>query len=214
MNPSSLTGFLVVIVAVVWVFVLIPSWSKRGQDDQRIQQERTERTQKIREVRERVAKPTKMVSVARMSMKLSQTRMIFGFTMIAGFLTGVVALADAATLWPLSLAGFVVAAISVYVTRTATKRHAQLLQDSLANRTRVSQSSTQLSAMSAAPSRVEQTQQTNEWTPVALPKPLHSGHIGNLEQPVLAEVKEMPVVQAAPAAMDIDEILRKRRNVG
>lgn len=57
------------------------------------------------------------------------------------------------------------------------------------------------------------------WTPRYMPAPLHTGHIGTLEQPNLAEVS--PIVPAAPVARpeesvtgeNLDEILRRRRAV-
>ena len=63
----------------------------------------------------------------------------------------------------------------------------------------------------------------NTWTPRAMPAPLHTGHIGTLEQPTLASVSEMPVSkvvatetvepQAAVTGANLDEILRRRRAV-
>ena len=203
-----------VIVAIVSVVVIIPSLSRRGVEDARSGQERIQRSQQIKQLRERAEKPTKMVSIARTSLRLSQIRMIFGFTLVGGVITAVVALADAANLWPISLAALGVAVVSVTVTRTATKRHNALLAASLANRTRVSQTTSLRPSMAVSPTLVEVQADTAGWTPVELPRPLHAGHIGNLEQPTLAEVKPLPVVQETAKTLDIDEILRKRRNVG
>lgn len=203
-----------VIVAIVSVVVIIPSLSRRGVEDARSGQERIQRSQQIKQLRERAEKPTKMVSIARMSLRLSQIRMIFGFTLVGGVITAVVALADAANLWPISLAALGVAVVSVTVTRTATKRHNALLAASLANRTRVSQTTSLRPSMAVSPTLVEAQAEAVGWTPVELPRPLHAGHIGNLEQPTLAEVKPLPVVQETSKTLDIDEILRKRRNVG
>jgi hypothetical protein len=214
MNSSSLTGILMVIVAIVSVGVIIPSLSKRGTEDVRSFEERFQRTQQIKQLRERTEKPTKMVSIARMSLRLSQLRMIFGFTLVGGVITALVALADAATLWPVSLAGLGVAVVSVLVTRTATRRHTALLAASLANRTRVAQTTSLRPSMDVSPTVVEAQDEAAGWTPVELPKPLHAGHIGNLEQPTLAQVKPLPVAQEQATTLDIDEILRKRRNVG
>jgi len=214
MNSSSLTGILMVIVAIVSVGVIIPSLSKRGTEDVRSFEERIQRSQQVKQLRERTEKPTKMVSIARMSLRLSQIRMIFGFTLVGGMITALVALADAATLWPISLAGLGVAVVSVLVTRTATQRHTALLAASLANRTRVAQTTSLRPSMEVSPTVVEAQEEAAGWTPVELPKPLHAGHIGNLEQPTLAEVKSLPVVQVTATTLDIDEILRKRRNVG
>ena len=203
-----------VIVAIVSVVVIIPSLSRRGVEDARSGQERIQRSQQIKQLRERAEKPTKMVSIARTSLRLSQIRMIFGFTLVGGVITAVVALADAANLWPISLSALGVAVVSVTVTRTATKRHNALLAASLANRTRVSQTTSLRPSMAVSPTLVEVQADTAGWTPVELPRPLHAGHIGNLEQPTLAEVKPLPVVQETSKTLDIDEILRKRRNVG
>ena len=203
-----------VIVAIVSVVVIIPSLSRRGVEDARSGQERIQRSQQIKQLRERAEKPTKMVSIARTSLRLSQIRMIFGFTLVGGIITAVVALADAANLWPISLSALGVAVVSVTVTRTATKRHNALLAASLANRTRVSQTTSLRPSMAVSPTLVEVQADTAGWTPVELPRPLHAGHIGNLEQPTLAEVKPLPVVQETAKTLDIDEILRKRRNVG
>jgi FtsZ-interacting cell division protein ZipA len=60
------------------------------------------------------------------------------------------------------------------------------------------------------------------WTPRTLPAPMHAGHIGTLEQPVLAEVTKLqqPVIPAAAVnpeqvitGQNLDEILRRRRAV-
>jgi hypothetical protein len=134
--------------------------------------------------------------------------------------TAVVALADAANLWPISVAGFLVALVSVAVTRRATKNHMQLLASSLANRNRLSQGSVVLPAANSANGSAQTQEQSPGWNPVQIPAPLHAGHIGNLEQPILAEVKEFPIPNVesgqidAPQTMDIDEILRRRRDVG
>lgn len=220
MNPSSLTGLLVVIAGVVWVAVLIPAWTKQGQEDEQIRVARQRGVARIKEQSvSKVAAP-KLVSVARMSLRLSQIRMIFGFTLFGGLVTALVALADATHLWPISLAGFLVSMISVAVTRRATKNHLELLAQSLANRNRLAQGS--VSVAQAASAETVQTAgvESAGWNPIELPKPLHAGHIGNLEQPILAEVKKLPVANIDEKSgsekntlRDLDEILRRRRNV-
>lgn len=218
MNLSSLTGLLLVIAAIIGVWVLIPAWNKRGHEVEEIRVARTQQREQIREVRQKIARPSKQVSVAHASLRLSQIRLMFGFTMLAGFLTGAIALADAQHLWGLSIAGFVAAAGSVMVTRSATARHQILLQNSVATRSR-SNAAAFSASVDIASMPVSATQETAPtWTPVELPKPLHAGHVGNLEQPVLAQVKKLSfepeVVEQAPVELDIDEILRKRRNAG
>ena len=220
MNPTSLTGLLVVIAAAVWVCILIPAWTKKGFEGEEIRQARTQGLERIKAQHQPKNSAPKMVSIARISLRLSQLRMIFGFTMFGGLVTAVVALADAANLWPISAAGFLVALVSIAVTRRATKNHMQLLASSLANRNRFSQGTVSVPASGIANPAVSAEDQESGWIPVEIPAPLHAGHIGNLEQPILAQVKEFPiqnleeVQNEPPQTMDIDEILRRRRDVG
>jgi len=219
MNSSSITGLLLVIAAILGVWVLIPAWTKRGQEVEIIREAKNEQRQQIREVRQKVGRPSKQISVAHASIRLSQLRLIFGFTMLAGFLTGVIALADAVHLWALSVAGFATAAGSIVITRNATAKHQLLLQGSLASRSRNTSAAFSAHVESTPMAAEEPQAEAPTWTPIELPKPMHAGHVGNLEQPVLAQVTplwlETEVVEEAPVAeLNIDEILRKRRNVG
>ena len=220
MNPSSLTGLLVVIAAAVWVCILIPAWTKKGYEGQQNRQERQQGVAKIRAQGKPTTEAPKMVSVARISLRLSQLRLIFGFIMFAGLVTAVVALADAVNLWPISLAGFFLAGFSVAITRRATKNHYKLLASSLANRNRLSQGSISIPSSMTSDSQSSTSEESLGWNPVHIPKPLHAGHIGNLEQAILAEVKEFPMQNIEDSqndplpGMNIDEILRRRRNAG
>ena len=221
MNPSSITGLLVVIVAIVWVGVLIPAWSKQGQESERVYAAKNAVKKQVKQVREQARKPLKQASVATLSLRLAQIRMVFGFAMAGGFITALVSLADAAHLWPVTLGGLAITFVSVLITRGATKRHRKVLAASIAQRQR---SASVVRVESVMPAEVSsEAIETDErvWTPNPLPKPLHAGHIGNLEQPILAEVKPLsvqPVLRESESTkapeFDIDEILRRRRNAG
>ena len=76
----------------------------------------------------------------------------------------------------------------------------------------------------SAPAESAEVVDDRSWTPRYMPAPLHTGHIGTLEQPNLAPVSQIsPSIPAAtaPAARpeesvigeNLDEILRRRRAV-
>ena len=218
MNFSGLTGLLLCAAAVLWVAFLIPGWTKVASRTQEV------RDAKVRAIREakRVNKPASaQVAIAHQAVRLKRTRVLFGFTMVAGLVAIGFGLTSMAALWQIAVGGLLVFGISVSANRAATKRYFMLLQQNAEAKVRRPVSFATLVTQAQALEPIELPQEDDRsWTPSTLPAPIHTGHIGSLEEPILAEVTELvvPVRRVANptdavVGANLDEILRRRRAI-
>lgn len=230
MNFSSLTGLLIFVGAVLWVGSFIPSWVKRGENVQEVRETRQMVTKQLRE--NRAATPRgKQSSIAQQAINLGRRRRVIGsIAVVSGFI-GLFALTDLTNLAAVAVGGLSLAAVSLVSSRALWKRQQVLLANSIQGRADIANNYRSMvrSAMDLAPQVADAAADDRAWTPREIPAPLHTGHIGSLEQPTLAEVTQLPLAQPAvqsPGQKEIakaevenfgganlDEILRRRRAV-
>lgn len=220
MNLSSITGVLLVVGAVIWLGVFIPNWVKRGHE---VEQSRQIIQQVRRQVNQAIPTPkrTTQVSAARQAMRLSAIRRSLAILAIGGGFVGVFALTDLSHFSALATVSFALAGFAILLNRFASKKQRNLLEASVSVRSRSAANYRAMyqTAVSLAPENVVADR---SWTPRELPAPMHVGHVGSLEQPTLAQVKQLavaPVAQAETqeseqiAGANLDEILRRRRAI-
>ena len=204
--------------AVLWVAFLIPSWTKATS---RTQEARDAKAQAVRLVKQVAKSSNSQVSMAHQAMRLKRTRLLFGFTMVASLAAIAYGLTSMTSLWLVALGGVVVFVISVVINRAASKRYFSLLQQNAQAKSRRPMSFSALVDQAKALDPVAvPLEDDRSWTPSALPAPIHTGHIGSLEEPILAQVTELvvPVRQVvnptdAVVGANLDEILRRRRAI-
>lgn len=230
MNFSSLTGLLIFVGAVLWVGSFIPSWVKRGENVQEVRETRQMVTKQLRENRAAVPRG-KQSSIAQQAISLGRRRRVIGsIAVVSGFI-GLFALTDLTNLAAVAIGGLTLAAVSLVSSRALWRRQQVLLANSIQGRADISNNYRSMvrSAIDLAPQVAEAAADDRAWTPREIPAPLHTGHIGSLEQPTLAEVTQLPVAQPAVQSSgqkeiakaevenfggaNLDEILRRRRAV-
>jgi len=126
-----------------------------------------------------------------------------------------------ASLWQVALGGLLTFGISVTANRAASKRYFLLLQQNAQAKSRRPMSFSNLVDQAKALDPVAVPLEDDRgWTPSTLPAPIHTGHIGSLEEPILAQVTELvvPARQIADptdalVGANLDEILRRRRAI-
>jgi hypothetical protein len=231
MNFSSLTGLLIFVGALLWVGSFIPSWVKRSENVQEVRETRQLVTREIRAQRP-AGRSSKQSTVAQQAISIGRRRRVIGSITVVGAFVGVFALTDVATLGWVAVAGLSISALALISNRGLGKKQRALLANSIQDRSSMAsnyrsmiRTATSLAPQVSAPA----VDDDRSWTPRTIPAPLHTGHIGSLEQPTLAEVTQLPVkrevaatetTDAAPAAATeafggaaLDEILRRRRAI-
>ena len=218
MNFSGLTGLLLCAAAVLWVAFLIPSWTKVAS---KTQEERDAKVEVARQIKQAAKPANSQVAMAYQAMRLKRTRIFLGISMLASLTATIYGLTSVSSLWLMSVGGALVFGLSVGVNRAATKRYFLLLQQTAQSKNRrpVSFSALVDQAKALDPVAIP-LEDDRSWTPATLPAPIHTGHIGSLEEPILAQVTELvvPVRKAenptdAVIGANLDEILRRRRAI-
>jgi hypothetical protein len=218
MNFSGLTGMLLCAAAVLWVAFLIPSWTKATS---RTQEVRDAKAQAVAQIKQANKPSNSQVTMAYQAMRLKRTRIFLGFTMVASLAAIGYGISSMASLWQVALGGLLTFGISVTANRAASKRYYLLLQQNAQAKSRRPMSFSNLVDQAKALDPVAvPLEDDRSWTPSTLPAPIHTGHIGSLEEPILAQVTEL-VVQARQIAdptealvgANLDEILRRRRAI-
>ena len=216
MNFSGLTGLLLCAAAVLWVAFLIPGWTKVASKSQ---EARDAKVQAKRETRQLNKPASTQVALAHRAVRLKRTRVFLASAMVSGLIAVIYGLTSMGQLWQVAVGGLLVFGLSVSANRAATRSYFLLLQQNAAAKVRrpVSFSVTQVPVLETLASPLEDDR---TWTPTTLPAPIHTGHIGSLEEPILADVTELvvPVRSTANPANavvgeNLDEILRRRRAI-
>jgi hypothetical protein len=235
MNASSLTGLLVIAGITVWLGMFIPAWL-RGEhqaESNRAVKGRIKNQAKA-QLANQIRVKTKSYGQTKQRVKaLSNVRTVLGYLTLISIPVGLVSLISVATVWPLTVAAFGTTAVSIVVNRIVAARIAANVPAKAAVRTSAGPGyySALYQAASEYGAKVDATPVATDdrsWTPRAMPAPLHVGHIGELEQPVLAEVSEISRVAEVEVAQpevaathvseqisgsNLDEILRRRRAI-
>jgi len=231
MNFSSLTGLLIFVGALLWVGSFIPSWVKRSENVQEVRETRQMVTREIRAQRP-AGRTSKQSTVAQQAISIGRRRRVIGSIAVVGAFVGVFALTDVAALGWVAVAGLSISALALVSNRGLGKKQRALLANSIQDRSSMASNYRSMirTATSLAPQvSAQAVDDDRSWTPRTIPAPLHTGHIGSLEQPTLAEVTQLPLkrevaapetTEAAPAAATeafggaaLDEILRRRRAI-
>jgi hypothetical protein len=230
MNFSSLTGLLIFVGAVLWVGSFIPSWVNRSENVREVRETRQMVTREIRAQRPK-ARVSKQATAAQQAISIGRRRRVIGSVAVVSGFVGVFALTDVASLGWVAAAGLSLSTLSLISNRGLGKKQRVLLASSIQDRSAMANNYRSMirTATSQAP-KVEAPAADDDrsWTPRTIPAPLHTGHIGSLEQPTLAEITQLPVKREvvapesteAPAAATeafggaaLDEILRRRRAI-
>ena len=218
MNFSGLTGLLLCAAAVLWVAFLIPGWTKMASSNQSA---RDAKVQAIRSLKQAKKPQNSTVAMAYQAMRLKRTRVFFGFTMLASLASVGYGLTSMAELWQVIIGGALVFGLSVSANRAATRRYFLILHQNANHKVRrpISFASLVDQAMALEPAAIP-IEDDRSWTPASLPAPIHIGHIGSLEEPILAKVTELPLLGSKTAdptdalvGANLDEILRRRRAI-
>ena len=231
MNFSSLTGLLIFVGALLWVGSFIPSWVKRSENVQEVRETRQMVTREIRAQRP-AGRTSKQSTVAQQAISIGRRRRVIGSIAVVGAFVGVFALTDVAALGWVAVAGLSISVLALISNRGLGKKQRALLANSIQDRSSMASNYRSMirTATSLAPQvSAQAVDDDRSWTPRTIPAPLHTGHIGSLEQPTLAEVTQLPLkrevaapetTEAAPAAATeafggaaLDEILRRRRAI-
>jgi len=226
MNGSSLTGLVLIAGIAVWLGAFLPAWRKRGIATDSVR----EATSKIKQ-QTRTDVSVRTRSFAAMTAKVSRlavARRVLGVVTLLAVVAALVSLVSVTTLWPITAISAATAVVAVIANRAAASA---IARGSHAAPLAKAMTPGMYSALYAAAEQygakvtpVEEPE-SQGWVPRALPAPMHVGHVGTLEQPVLAEVTSLePAIAAAQvqpevapevavSGANLDEILRRRRAV-
>ena len=232
MDTSALTGLLVIAGLLVFVFSVLPAMRRRGQVTDAVREtsrqiretarvELTARTQAIKHT------SYSREELAVRALRIGGARRFLGLTTLAGLLVAGFSAIDFAHLWAVVAGGAGAAIVSLVANRSLAARQLALLADQRVARVNPNVSYRDLYRTAVAVGSVTDAAQVvddRSWTPNYMPAPIHTGHVGTLEQPVLASVSpiiapkaaapiEAPVEENRPIGEHLDEILRRRRAV-
>jgi hypothetical protein len=230
MDSSALTGLLVSAGFVAFVVLLLPAIFRRGQVTDAVREtsrqiretarvELTARTQAIRHT------SYSRDELAARALRIGGARRVLGLTTVAGLLVAGFSAIDFAHLWTVVAGGAAVSVGSLIATRSLAGRQVALLADQRVARPNPNVSYRDLYRTAVAVGEATDAPAVDDrsWTPNVMPAPIHTGHIGTLEQPVLASVSSIvakpqpeiaaPVEENRPIGEHLDEILRRRRAV-
>ena len=192
-----------------WLAMFVPGWFTRNG------------AQKPAQARTSIRVATKKPGTA-----ITNIRRVMGVITLTSFGTFVVSLFNLASWAGVAIGAAIALVSSVVVNRVLARRQRLVAKAAPASMVRKQNYYDSLFAAAVDYVKTEAPEQaeTREWTPRPMPAPLHAGHIGQLEQPVLAQVSslaaplgETGVADTAATAevsgANLDEILRRRRAV-
>ncbi|MFM7029839.1 MAG: hypothetical protein ACKOWK_02085 [Micrococcales bacterium] len=215
MNTSSLTGVVLAAAAIVWLAFFVPAWVKRDQTVIVTREATRQIKQRVRA--EFKIKTRSYESLVRKAARVTRARQVLGTVTLLGLVVTPLTLIDVAKLWGFSLASVVVTASALIGNRALARVQTQVRPiagvQRPANYAELYRAA-QVFAEKAPASGVPQVE-TAGWVPRNIPAPLHVGHVGTLEQPVLADVVQLEPAQEqiAVSGANLDEILRRRRAI-
>ena len=228
MDFSSLSGLFVVVGMGVAITMFIPAWVRRSEgvhEAREISRSVKHTARARREAAQTVVRHAKLNS-HQLAAKLSRVvaaRRLFALGFIGALGAAVFGFANFASYGIVAFSSTVGAIVLLVLNRTLARSQAQIISDQRSFRSVPVVSYREL-FRDIAPAEVATAPATDRtWTPRHMPAPLHAGHVGSLEQPLLARVTEIkPATQEmqgktaeimAPVGSNLDEILRRRRAV-
>ncbi len=197
--PTGLGGVTLIVIAVVWLLVFVPGWSKRSEVRQA-----TETINREVRAQKRAVAPSSESRVAR----LINTRRLFTFlflcfasasgVLIANFAQGLVFIG-------LGAASALLAIACVAIRIAATKQLNGLVNSLNSKR--------QISRERAYQQLAQHTETVRQWTPNPLPAPLQIDRTGELLAPDadVIELKNAPKKNFD--TQDLNAILQRRRAI-
>ena len=232
MDFSSLSGLFVVVGIGVALTMFVPAWAKRSQTVHEVREVTRTVKQSARaqvDARKRAIRHTTVTAnqLSEQLGRLAAARRFLALLFLALLAAAGFASFSFDTLWMVAAGSAALAVASLVANRVLANRQLSLVMDKRAVRSVPSVSYRDIYREVAPVETVAPVTDDRTWTPRQMPAPLHAGHIGSLEQPILAEVKELrarPEVAAAvpataeaavsaPVGANLDEILRRRRAV-
>lgn len=197
--PTGLGGVTLIVIAVVWLLVFVPGWSKRS--------EVKAATQTVNREVKAARKGIALTNEARVA-RLIVTQRVFTFLFIAAAVSSVLAFANSAAglvFIGLGSSSALVALLSLLV-RTAASKALRTMVASL-------NSKRQLSRERAFKQLLKNAEPVRAWTPNPLPAPLQIDRTGELLTPD-ADVIEIKNAQKNNFdTQDLNAILQRRRAI-
>ena len=233
MDFSSLSGLFVVVGIGVALTMFVPAWAKRSQTVHEVREVTRNVKQTARaqvDARKRAIRHTTVTAnqLASQLGRLAAARRFLALVFLASLATAGFAAFNLSSLWAVAVGAAALSVVSLVSNRVLAKRQLDLIMDRRAVRSVPAVSYRDIYREVAPTDVVAPVVEDRTWTPRHMPAPLHAGHVGSLEQPVLAPVKELrarPEVAesapskegvaaaVAPVGANLDEILRRRRAV-
>lgn len=197
--PSG--GLAMVVIAAIWFLVFLPSFMKR--DEQKIiQREQLERGKEIAK--------THLGEQATQAIAVKRGRATFATVAVVGAVFSVFATLDFFATGRSLVSGLVALSVTVMgllLTFSLNRKYQELLTSVAVRQVPLS--------MPIAPviKRAKLNEKNNDFTPIEIPGQAYL-KTGAIEIVELADVVELSEVEASPKIESIDEIMRRRRQVG
>lgn len=190
-----------VVIAAIWFLVFLPSFMKR--DEQKIiQREQLERGKEIAK--------THLGEQATQAIAVKRGRATFATVAVVGAVFSVFATLDFFATGRSLVSGLVALSVTVMgllLTFSLNRKYQELLTSVAVRQVPLS--------MPIAPviKRADLNEKNNDFTPIEIPGQAYL-KTGAIEIVELADVVELSEVEASPKIESIDEIMRRRRQVG
>lgn len=197
--PSG--GLAMVVIAAIWFLVFLPSFMKR--DEQKIiQREQLERGKEIAK--------THLGEQATQAIAVKRGRATFATVAVVGAVFSVFATLDFFATGRSLVSGLVALSVTVMgllLTFALNRKYQELLTSVAVRQVPLS--------MPIAPviKRANLNEKNNDFTPIEIPGQAYL-KTGAIEIVELADLVELSEVEASPKIESIDEIMRRRRQVG
>ena len=199
MNLSS-GGLAILAIAAIWFLVFLPSLVNGDQ----AKKQQLERIQKAEEIAK-----TRLGERAQAALRMRRTRTImFALALAAVLVAGLASLelASSGAGLQVVIGAGVTAGIFAVLTIRSNRKYRELLAGSVRR-------AVPIVAPVIKRANLTPTPETKEWQPESLPKQSYL-QTGAIEIVDFAEVTELVSQNVEPETVSIDEILRRRRNVG
>ena len=188
---------MLVALAVVWIIVFLPSFSKRGQDKDDLARDRRVR----RNLLTAQASPFTALQVRRSN----AAKLTFAAASALAAIAGLVAVFLGSASW--TIAAVTLAGAFAVLSRISALRVSRAISNSANRRTKIG---TGLDAQLIEEGEEPEFVDERVWRPTEVPGQTYQGQLGTLENPTLADVVKIEFPQEFDSET-LDEILRRRR---
>jgi hypothetical protein len=215
-QSAALGGLMMLVIAVLWVVVFIPSWYQNRVDKEHNARESSILKSKVREIKNSATAPvgSKLRLATERSRKLSRTKNVMS-AMAALALLGSASIAFFALQNPIFFVasgfGLLVGLFALLVAIKASSETRRLQIQVARSQTEQTINLSKSWREAILPS-IGAEVDPRAWTPNPLPSPEYKSRIGELEIPIVASVTEINASGKNFDTQDeINKILRKRR---